>query len=451
MGDTLSVELYSFNKNSHITTYVEDDIFEVTNRVQENFEGNMQGLDQEGTLTRYSQFDEGDKKAYLLVPPQNQPPPPSDDVNFYRLITDNGSTLDLQVYTFNKTTQAINLVGDDVLQVTERNGENFRGVMQSMGKEGALNRNAYYDDGAIKGYVFGTGGGGGGGGDDKVFYRTNQVVTANMQPLTLREFVVSSQTGAITYNGDKMFFVMEIEGQNYKGYMITGAAGGLQQMANLPKLVRSPQYDEGDERGYVLVEEDDDEHRKEPSDKVKFGRKVSDVNNVVTFEMYEYDLTNQQERALNQTVYFRWTEEILQQYKGKMVDSPNVASLAQGADTEFAVRVPNFDANGQLAYVIIEPSLGRPPDDHQPPPPLPPTGSLNPQEIIEAVEDALQVARGQLKQNYPTKMGVIDTISNLYNERELQQTFGAIGVTGNKRAILQAISQALTTQLNYRI
>jgi hypothetical protein len=447
------VELYSFNKNSHIITYVEDDVFQVDNRVQENFEGTMQGIDQEGTLQRMSQYDEGDKKAYILVPPQNQPPPPPpEEINFYRLITDNGDTLDLHVFTFNKTTQEINYVGEDVLQVTERNGENFRGVMQSIGEEGALNRNAYYDDGAIKGYVFGDDGDDRGKDGDKVFYRTNETVTTTMSPLPVKEFTISKQTGAIEYKGDKIFFVMEIEGQNYKGTMATGAVGGVPQSGEMPKLMRAPQYDEGDEKGYVLVEEGEDDHGK-PSDKIKFGRKISDVNNIITLEMYEYDLTNQQERALNQTVYFRWTQEILQQYKGLSVNNPNVTSIAQGADTEYLVRVPNFDANGQLAYVLVEPRRsggGDDDDDHQPPPPPPPPPPTDPQAIIEAVEDALQVTRGELKNNYPTKAGVLNTISNLYNERELQQIFAPIGVAGNKAAILRAISNALVSELNYR-
>lgn len=169
--------------------------------------------------------------------------------------------------------------------------------------------------------------------------------------------------------------------------------------------------------------------------------------------MYEYDLTNQQEIALNQTVYFRWTEEILQQYRGLSVDNPNVTSIAQGADTEYLVRVPNFDANGQLAYVLVEPRQsggGDDDDDHQPPPPPPPPPPTDPQAIIEAVEDVLQVTRGELKNNYPTKAGVLNTLRNVVDDNIFQQTFNSVGLYGSKGAILIAISNALVSQLNYR-
>jgi hypothetical protein len=70
----------------------------------------------------------------------------------------------------------------------------------------------------------------------------------------------------------------------------------------------------------------------------------------------------------------------------------------------------------------------------------------DPETVIEAIEDALGIVRGNLKEQRRTKLQVINSLSNTMNLQELQEMAGTFGMGGdNKQKIISAINVALDT------
>jgi hypothetical protein len=108
-----------------------------------------------------------------------------------------------------------------------------------------------------------------------------------------------------------------------------------------------------------------------------------------------------------------------------------------------------------------QPPHGQPPQPPHGQPPQPPHGQPpqppiiidtmppiqpDPETVIEAIEDALGILRGNLKEQRRTKLQVINSLSNTMNLQELQEMAGTFGMGGdNKQKIISAINVALDT------
>ena len=75
------------------------------------------------------------------------------------------------------------------------------------------------------------------------------------------------------------------------------------------------------------------------------------------------------------------------------------------------------------------------------------SGQTNPNDIIEAIEDSMNINRGELRNILDSKKRVMSRV-NLYNEQELQQIANQANINGSRAEIIGEINQALNTLYN---
>ena len=76
-----------------------------------------------------------------------------------------------------------------------------------------------------------------------------------------------------------------------------------------------------------------------------------------------------------------------------------------------------------------------------------PVGQANPSDVIQAIEDSMNINRGELQNILDTKRRVMSRV-NLYNEQELQQIANTANINGSRAEIIGQINQALNTIYN---
>ena len=76
-----------------------------------------------------------------------------------------------------------------------------------------------------------------------------------------------------------------------------------------------------------------------------------------------------------------------------------------------------------------------------------PVGQPNPSDVIQAIEDSMNINRGELQNILDTKRRVMSRV-NLYNEQELQQIANTANINGSRAEIIGQINQALNTIYN---
>jgi len=76
-----------------------------------------------------------------------------------------------------------------------------------------------------------------------------------------------------------------------------------------------------------------------------------------------------------------------------------------------------------------------------------PVGQPNPNDVIEAIEDSMNINRGELQNILDSKKRVMSRV-NLYNEQELQQIASMANISGSRAEIIGQINQALNTLYN---
>jgi hypothetical protein len=75
------------------------------------------------------------------------------------------------------------------------------------------------------------------------------------------------------------------------------------------------------------------------------------------------------------------------------------------------------------------------------------SGQANPNDIVEAIEDSMNINRGSLRDILDSKKRVMSRV-NLYNEQELQQIANTANINGSRAEIIGQINQALNTLYN---
>jgi hypothetical protein len=148
-------------------------------------------------------------------------------------------------------------------------------------------------------------------------------------------------------------------------------------------------------------------------------------------------------RVIGGDFYFMIKEQNGENYKGKLLQAPQPNITIKEEDEEMLIRTPQLDFDGKKSYVLAKKSK----DKHNPPPPPPPPPP-DPNDVIEAVEVALIVDRGELKNKYPKRESVNTLIRDLFNESEIRAIGEKFGYTGTKTQILKTIDTALRTLYN---
>jgi hypothetical protein len=417
--------------------------------------------DTQGTLEATQYFQElSDKQEFKDNPPPPPPPPPTDPHQqpppppppppqdekqyFYRLRKDNNTTLTLAMYEYDPKAKTAQYMSDDIFNVQTRNADGtFFGTLNSTQDEGTLKRNPMFDGEGMDGYEMM-----GKKDDDKhkdpkdqknIFYRLKD---EGQEFLDLIEYELDPTTNTENELGEKSFFVLEKKGDDFDGIIFdnqpASMMSGLTQ-GNTQLLKREPKFDGNGMLGYVLVKEG---KGGKDGDKVVFYQEIDSNSEHVHVTEVQFDKKTNA-RVIGGDYYFMIKEQNGENYKGKLLQAPQPNITIKEEDEEMLIRTPPLDFDGKKSYVLAKKSK----DKHTPPPPPPPPPP-DPKDVIEAVEDALIVDRGELKNKYPKRESVNALMRDLFNESEIRAIGEKFGYTGNKSQILKTIDTALRTLYN---
>lgn len=280
VGGILNLKLHTYNLKTKAQTYVQDMQFQAddkTDYYEVVFDGNVM------KLMPYPFLSNVTDKAYVMVmdgqdpppptPPSDNPPPPpipTDEIEFFRLISDMGDTIIVSQNVFNKKTEEERMIRT-ITYTSEAKGSMYQ--IQIEDKPATFVPYPKFDSNGQKAYKLVMKSDRDDEGEDEDedndLFRFFRLISYNGSVMNLKQYLLNKTDNSESFEGD-----VNITAEDKGDYFEAEIDGEIVRFGRIPKydkdgfeayvgVKKSKKSDEADEE-FEEKDEDEDEDRPKP-------------------------------------------------------------------------------------------------------------------------------------------------------------------------------------------